>query len=260
MNRWHLGPQRLRGRLPVVSLVLGLLAAGAPAGAVYAAETSIELMYFVRSPYYVPGPQGELSGEVGAAAVRAFDAAGLPFTVTQRPPKRQLSLIRGNEGPVCGVGWFKTPERETFGRFTRPIFRDPPVVAMHRVEDTRFAKIGGLRDLLSRPGLRLGVSYGFSYGAEVDSLIAQLNPTLVTLNLEPAEMVPLLMQRRFDFMLVAGLEARDILTRGLVPPGWVTATPIVDAPSGNNRHLFCSKKVGEAAIERLNAAIAGRMK
>ena len=68
------------------------------------------------------------------------------------------------------MGWFKNPDRELHFKFSKPIYRDQPTVALARVEfNTARAS---LAETVRQPGVRVLVKDGVSYAPLIDSLLA----------------------------------------------------------------------------------------
>lgn len=221
------------------------------------AEEPVSLMYEVRAPYIVDNGDGTISGLTADPSVLAFERAGLDFKAVEIPTNRQLAVIRANKSPACGIGWFDRPERRTFARFTNPIYRDRPTVALMlrktaaRVEETSLEK------LLANDTLSLLVKTQFSYGARIDSWIDAYQPDTTEVTLDNVGMARMIEAERADYMLLAEAEANHLLLEiGKDRADKLVYLVMSDSPFGNYRHLMCSMSVSATVIERLNAAIA----
>lgn len=217
-------------------------------------EPPLAIYYFPRPPYYTTEADGRAGG-ILVERVRAIMAqAGIEHRFVEAPSKRVL-LMLGQDEAACGVGWLRTPSRETLFRFSLPIHRDAPLVAL--------VGSAGLARLPARPTLEgllgsdlvLGVIDGFSYGEAVDRMIARANPKRQMVTGEVQRLVRMIAAGRCDWMLLNPLEAHWQLERdpGLARALRVLALP--DAPASNPRYLMCSQSVAPEVMERIDRAI-----
>lgn len=226
------------------ALMLLLLAAVGLAGA-----QTLTLHYQDRPPYSGVAPGGEVQGLVATPAAAALKAAGLDFRWQQTPSQRQLVLIQGGSGQHCGIGWFRNPEREARGRFSAALYQDKPFVALVRLE----AAIESRRpvaQLMAHTSIRLLVKEGYSYGAFMDRMIADMPSPPLRASVDPPQLARMLQAGRADWMIVAPEEADALRLPGL------RLVEFSDMPPGPSRHLYCSQDVPADWIERVNRALA----
>src|SRR5471030_1151474 len=127
------------------------------------AEDTITVTYSERPPYMGSVPGDGPSGLTGTPTVAAFRQAGIPASWTRLPTNRQLLMIREPTAKNCAIGWFWTPERELFAKFTKPIYRDKDWQVL---ANAAFASRGdtSLEAVLLRHETRIIVKDKFSYG------------------------------------------------------------------------------------------------
>lgn len=244
------GAWSIRRRL----LAFGLLAM--LAGKAGAHAQTLNLHYQERAPYSSTGADGQPQGLLVAPLLRALARAGIAARWSSTPGQRQLALIQRGNGPDCGIGWFRTPEREALGRFSRPIYRDRPLQALVRA-DSPIADDAAVADLLANPTLSLLAKEGYSYGPTIDQQIRRGNTTVVYTSTESASMARMIVAGRASWMLVSAEEA-EVLLGALgsdPPPLRLVAVRGVDA--GLSRHLYCNREVSATLIERLDRAMVG---
>lgn len=218
------------------------------------ASGPIEIVTSHRPPFVVMTDDGRVGGLVGDVAAAAFRDAGLDHRWTRRPANAQLQLIARNKGRVCSIAWFKTRERSAFARYSNPVYTDAPLVVLTRAQDPNVLAYRTLADFLADRDLRMGSKRGYVYGSVVDDVIATHRPTIVYTS-EPFEtMIDMLLARRFDYMIATAEEAAYYLNDGTQRPALTTVAPY-DVPPGSARHILCSRKVAEAEIDALNAAL-----
>ena len=156
---------------------------------------------------------------------------------------------------VCGIGWFKNPEREQFAKFTKPIYRDLPTLAL---ANSKFKSKRGMRleEVLAIKGVRVLAKDNYSYGPFIDGLLAQFKPVVIHTTNENSAMVEMVRLNRADFMFVAEEEAKYLAAEAGASIREFQLIRFADMPMGEKRHLMCSKNVPDELIRQLNGAIA----
>ncbi|MCB2189463.1 MAG: transporter substrate-binding domain-containing protein [Deltaproteobacteria bacterium] len=245
---WHRGAAR--------TLLLGGLACffglAAPA---LAQEKPLAVLYFPRPPLYVARPDGTPGGLVMRVAVQVLERAGIPHYFQEMPAKRIVQSIKHGDY-ACGVGWFRTPEREAFANFSRPLFQDQPLVAVVRKAaappEGRFPSLAAL---LTSARV-MGVIDGFSYGPAVDPLLAVRRGPREVITGPNEHLLAMILDRRADYCLINPSQAGWLLAEEPRFHRSLAMVPIEDAGPGNYRYLMCSKAVPPEIMERLNRAVA----
>ncbi len=216
--------------------------------------TALTIHYHERVPYYITradGVHGLCADPVRAAVSRA----GVTVTWQRTPPRRQLLIVRENRSPAAILGWFKTVERERFARFSRPIYRDRPAIALVRAEVPSVPSGEPLARLLTHPDLTLLRKDSYSYGPYVDRLIETLEPRRVTTAADNRSMLRMLQAGRADYLFIAAEEADALIALSGLPADAFVKVHFSDMPSGNTRHLMYSLKVDPGLVARIDAAL-----
>jgi polar amino acid transport system substrate-binding protein len=112
-----------------------------------------------------------------------------------------------------------------------------------------------LADLLRRPGVTVLVKDNYSYGAMIDALLAEKRAFVLSTTAENQQMLRMVAERRVDMMFAAEEEAQHLLGQAGSAARSVQMLRFDDVPIGERRHLMCSKRVPDALLERLNAAL-----
>lgn len=224
-----------------------------PSAAAAMADMPVTVYYEERAPYqYWAGDT--LDGLTGGPAARAFNAARVKVKWEPSSIARQLSMLRRDLSPSCVVGLFKTAERQQFAKYTKPVYRDGPVVALVRPQFI-FRPGNTMHDALTSPGLRVLVRSGYVYGAYVDAQIKQWNPALLYSSLPNSQMLEQLLADRADMMFMTEEEARRLLLHLGPKATALRMRRFTDAVPSEPRYIACSGKVSDDIIERLNAAL-----
>jgi len=221
-----------------------------------AQETApLTLLVFHRPPYYILDNGKAADGFLLTIALAVFERAGIPLTLREMPPSRIVAALAADNAGVCAVGWIKTPQREAFARFSLPLYRGRPLVAV--VSSARVVpsdpppSLGGLLGIEMTWGLR----EGFSYGKDFDQAFSKYPANRVKRFSDTLHMVELLAQGRLDALLLNPGELAWIIAKhpGLGPK--IRLVPLADAEPGPDRHIICSQSVAPETMVRLDAAI-----
>lgn len=229
---------------------LGLLATG-----MAQADDLITLHFYERPPYMMKDGNGA-TGITASAAAAAFAKADIAFKWQISPAKRQLILLKEDSGQDCGVGWYKTPERETFGKFTVPIYRDKPTVALMRPGYTPPSQ--SLAAIVADPKVRILMKEGLTYGQDVIRIMSQANvkANVQKVTGEQPQLARMISGARADFMFSPQEESRMLVTSTETGPNSMKVFTFSDVNVGETRHILCSKKVSDEVISKLNKALA----
>jgi len=230
-----------------------LLLLAAMAAPTFAVD-QVTLHYNQRPPYQVT-KNGQLSGLTGTPAVAALKTAGISFVIQETPSARQLIAIKGNTGMDCGIGWFKNGEREVFGKFTKPIYRDEPQIALASAKNAKLKSGDTLESILGNKSINLLVKQGYSYGKTLDALMERLQPIKNSVAVENVQMLQMINAGRADYMFAAPEEIDGLLAATGINPAEIQKITFSNAPKGEDRFILCSKKVSDEIITKLNGAI-----
>lgn len=222
------------------------------------ADEGIILYFYERPPYMVKHGDGEVRGLTADPAAAAFKKAGIPFQWQLSPAKRQLAKIENGQELECGIGWYKTPEREKFAKFTAPIYRDKPTVALARPgfksgETT-------LAALVANPAVRVLMKGGLTYGQDVLRIMATAKANVQVVTGEQLALARMVDAARADFMFSPQEEASMLVSSPELGSSGLKVLTFSDVDDGDTRHIMCSKKVSDDTIARLNRAIGQRLK
>lgn len=213
----------------------------------------ITVYYEERAPYQVR-VDDSVEGLTGGPAAAAFKAAGVDVVWEASSISRQLHILRENRGPSCVVGWFKTAERLGFARFTKPIYRDGPVVALVR-RGFDIGSGGTLADALSAPELRVLIRGKYAYGPYIENALQRYKPDVMASPQPNIQLAELLARDRGDLMFASEEEASVLLHKLRAHTRKLQVLRFSDLLPGELRYIACSSSVPDETIARLNAAI-----
>ncbi len=216
---------------------------------------AITILFHVRPPYAEYDAAHLASGLLVAPVEAALARAGLMAEWMEMPPARQTEEIKRSDTAVCGLGWFKRPDREAFAIFSQPIYRDQPTVVVARKDDDRFAEEVSLEASFRDASRELLVKTGYSYGATIDAWIKELQPSAEASSGANDVLLGMVALKRADYAIMAPEEANRLLST--VPELGAALRPIrlTDAPEGELRHLMCSETTPPDIVERINSGL-----
>ena len=210
-------------------------------------------VYFSEQPPFsiVEGQTGSLLNLTKAILTEA----GIRARFIELPPNRILELLRTGQPDALGVGWFKTPDRESWGRFSQPIFQDKPVVAL--VNSRVAASLGSnvhLEALLSS-GLTLGLQGGMSLGPAIDQKIRTLGLLPLETVVDLPHLLRMVQAGRMDYTLLGEDEAQYLFDHDpSLIPGLVFVR-LAEPPPGNLRHFLYPGSFEPTLLARIDTAI-----
>lgn len=236
---------------PFVSVLLGGLLWALASGA---AAQSLTLHYQERAPYSATQPDGSVAGLVATPAAQALAQAAVDYVWARTPSQRQLALIQDGRGLHCGVGWFSNAERAARGKFSKPLYRDRPFAALARDDSPLRPGLRGV-EALALAGDSLLVKEGYSYGVQLDRLIAAQAPAPQKTSAEAAQMLRMLLAGRAGWMLVTPEEAQALRQEAGPAAAGLRVVTFTDIAAGEARHLYCNRAVPDAWLARIDQAL-----
>ena len=245
------GMQQSRGRAgPLAAALARWALLGLPLAA---QAQGLTLHYQERAHYSATLPDGTVAGLVATPAAQALTQAAVAFVWARTPSQRQLALIQEGEGLHCGLGWFRNAERAALGKFSKPLYRDRPFGALARADS---ALPAGLRsaDAMALAGETLLVKEGYSYGPQLDRLIAAYAP--LKTSAETPQMLRMLLAGRAGWMIVSPEEAQVLRQDAGAAALRLRSVAFTDIPAGQTRHLYCNHAVPDAWLARIDLALA----
>lgn len=217
------------------------------------------VQYFEYPPYYHQLPDGQPAGLIVDLARRAFARAGIEVRFSFVPAKRILHDMHTGQ-PVASLGWFRTPERETFAQFSLPIYINRPAgVLFSRGRETEFRPFETLQTLMDSRRFFIGRVGGLSNGEFLDALLAKHSDRIMEVTADSVRLLKMLKAGRFDFVLIPPEEMDDLLREAGMASSDFMLQSMRDIPDGNTRYIMYSKTVDAGLIRRIDEAIAAEI-
>ncbi len=238
-------------RLPGAFLPLAICLLPSPA---CRAQPTITVTYSERPPYMSPSEGGPPSGLTATPSANAFKAAGIAVVWAKLPTNRQLAMVKENLGQNCSVGWFWLRDRARFAKFSKPIYRDKD---WYILANASYAARGypTLEAMLSHQDTRILVKDNYSYGEQLDALMATHHPAIAVSTAPTSRMVQSISMGVVDLMFVSADEGNYLMAHAGEHAANLRLLHPKDMPKGPDRYIMCSKSVPDEVIAKLNKAI-----
>jgi len=240
---------------PYLAPLFLALAALAASTAAMAQGDPLTVLVFHRPPYYVVEKGQRYGGFLLDHTKNILDAAHIPFRFEEAPPKRILKTLEEGEQPACAVGWFITPERETFARFSEPIFTGRPMGVAVRTGILRTLPHTPTADALLWRGMRLGLRQGFSYGDWLDAKLAGHRHAADLSVAENDRLLEMIARGRIDYTFIGPEEYDWLVSRHPELREKTRFMALGGVPPETPRHIMCSKSLPPETMARIDAAI-----
>lgn len=180
---------------------------------------------------------------------------GGPAPTLRAPFPRVLSALKdGTE--ICFIGGVKTPEREAFAAFSRPVAMFYPLrIVVHASQRARFSERGplSLQALLADRSLRTSFLRDRTLGPRIDGLVREAAPPNV--HSEFREAFRMLLADRLDY-LVDYTAIATYQAKSLGQPEGIAALPFAEAPAPVFSRVMCpNTEWGRARVAQVDAIL-----
>lgn len=203
----------------------------------------ITVFYYERPPFYYTNESGKASG-ILVDKVRKIKSKKYPIIFKVYPPKRQLLAIAAKEKNICGLGWFKTIDREKIGIFSTGIFTDEPLGLMIHKDFGNLKNIS-VQTIFKNKSFEFIKKNSFKYSDNIEVLEAELKPTTYTVSSSIATMLEMIGVRQRYYTFIDRVEANYIFKTKPSLRNSIIFIPTDEGKKGNSRHLYCSKNIPE---------------
>ncbi|MBV8636355.1 MAG: hypothetical protein JO002_17825, partial [Burkholderiaceae bacterium] len=148
---------------------------------------------------------------------------------------------------------YKTPDREAFAKFSVPFYQDSSWVGLANV---KFKAADQMRaaDLMADPTVTVLLQDDIMFGAYADDLIVHMKAKRVGTS-DYSQMIKMIQAGRADLSLITGEEEAYYRNQLGYTDKDFKIIHFTDMPTGEKRHLMCSKSVDDAEMEKINAGL-----
>lgn len=238
-----------------VLIILVLLILPVTVHAAGGGKVRLKVLYLEFPPYYFTNIDRKPDGFLLKEADAILRAADIIPVYEAMPAKRILQNMRTLE-PAVSIGWFKTPEREKYAKFSLPIYQNRPLQVVFLAKNKHlFASKENLNQILRDERGSIGLLGGYSYGTIVDHKIREANPPQQLVTGGYPQLMRMLAAERFTYLLVAPEEVDILIKKNHLAVELFSRMNLNDIPSGNERYLMFSKGVSSEVVLKVNRAI-----
>ncbi|WP_188568551.1 transporter substrate-binding domain-containing protein [Undibacterium terreum] len=211
-------------------------------------------LLYVEHPAFHSDKQhdGNIEGLIANPVKQAFLQAGVTYKWQEIPVARQYQILQDSQESACIVGAVKIAEREKVGQFSHPIYQSRPIIALSRADNQAMTDGGKLEDTLRNPKLVMLAKQGYSFGKFVDDSIARFKPKTEPTSAGMPSMMNMLLYKRADYFFMAEDAFGPLTSSPGYEPAQFKLSHFSDMPAGNMRYLWCTRKVPEATLKKLN--------
>jgi len=245
-----------RGYFRVVNrwwgLVLVLMSSGFSLGA--QPKVAVLTVYYTERP-----PSCLVDGQTGVVlelAKAVLAEAGLRGRFIELPADRILNLLWAGPTDAVAVGWYRKADRESMGRYSQPLYQEPPMVAVVNARAAERLAVPVRLETLLGSSLTLGAKTGGSFGPLFDQKVRAQGLVPVETTSSVAGLLHLVAEGRMDYTFLPGDEARYYLDRDRDPGlADLAVVKIAEPYPGNLRYFFFPASLDPSVAQRLDAAV-----
>ncbi|MBB3213470.1 uncharacterized protein (TIGR02285 family) [Herbaspirillum sp. Sphag1AN] len=219
------------------------------------AESPLLLQIVELPPYMIVESPTSISGLVIDPALAALRKAGIAFQWQIVPAVRQLVRIKSNQERVCSLGWYKTPNREKFAKYSRPIVKDSGYAGFAN-NQYRPGDGVSLDVVLNDPEVTVLIKIGFVHGEYLDARLANMKANSEFTYADMPLIFKMVAAGRAQITFAPLAEIRYYENLGVVSKDEFHVMMFKEMPStGVYRYMMCSQKVEDELIKRFNATL-----
>ncbi|GGX33975.1 substrate-binding periplasmic protein [Undibacterium squillarum] len=240
---------------PLNLFVLLFFCGAASAQGVKADNGTITLHYYNRPPFLYQDAAGHVKGILAERAEKVMQQAGIHYRWENTPVTRILYHLEHSKRHDCAPGWYFSAEREKFAWYSKPVYRDLPVVVISRAQPFSAAP-GNLASILNTPGVRILLKRGLLHNSELqEQLRKPMAAKIETTVAEMPVMLGMIENGRADLTIVTQEEASYYASL----PQWsgrqLKISKIPGLNTADARYILCSKTVPAELMQKINTAI-----
>lgn len=216
-------------------------------------DTSLEIGFNNKPPFFY-WANHQPKGILVELTKKTLDQSGVSYRFEELPALRTIAYLKKAKPNFAALGLNKTPEREKFVIFSKPIFRSSSAEIIVRASDlARFKPYGNLAAIIDSGKFTFGGKDGNAY--PIDPELKRLGQNDLRFQVESPLLPKLLMAGRFDFMVIYPDELEFALSESGIKPSAIEILHYPDMPEGQLRYLLFSTTTSPEVIHKINNAI-----
>jgi polar amino acid transport system substrate-binding protein len=218
------------------------------------AQTESLTLAFNNKPPFFYFEAGEARGILVEQVKQILQRAGINYQFEELPFLRVMGQLESHRPMFAALGFSKTPEREKFVVFSKPIYRDRTQVVLVRSGDVdQFRTFPTFEKMVTTSTYTFGGKDGNAY--PIDEKLKLMGARDRRFSIEAFKLPQLLVARRFDFTVLYPEELPVSLAMSQLDASAVQQIGYPDLPQGGLRYILFSQAVPILLIEKINKAI-----
>ncbi len=214
----------------------------------------IKVYYYERFPYYYTLSNGKPAGILIDITKKIFDSAKIKYKFYKVPVKRILHILE-KASFSCSPGWYFTKERAKIFKYTIPIYRSGPIVAIFNSKISNLPEEISLKDIL-KSEYSLGLISGFKYGKIIDNALKKYKPKNIQyFTITPKQLIFMVAKKRVDYTFFSEEHIKYFIEKNSFLKEELKLVKIKEIKKGELRYIICSKDVSDSIIKKLNEQI-----
>ncbi len=207
----------------------------------------ITVYYYERPPFYYTNESGEPTG-ILVEKIKKLKNSKFTIILKVHPPKRQLIDISAEKSNVCGLGWFKTAEREKTGIFSSLIFTEDPLGLLINKDFGKRQNIS-IKDIFKNKNFEFLKKNSFNYGDKIELLENEIKPVTYIVSSSVSTILQMIGVRQKYYTFIERIEAEYIFATKPLLKESMLFIPTVEITQKNSRYLYCSKNIPQDFIK-----------
>ncbi|BBB33276.1 polar amino acid transport system substrate-binding protein [Thermotomaculum hydrothermale] len=208
----------------------------------------LKVYTFNRPPLYIV-KGNKFFGILVEKIKKILDKAKINYKFIEMPPARILHQLK-IEVNACSIGWLKNKEREKSYIYSKPFFIENNyfIIVMRKNLNPEY------KNLFKSPFFTIALVKGFSYGDEIDKLLANSKIKKFRIpNANAKMLLKMVKNNRVDMTIVSREEAEAFLKDS----EFENSIKLIPFNERNciKRYIIFSKKTDRDIIKRINNAI-----
>lgn len=217
-----------------------------------ASETGLVLMYNDLEPY-LKSRNDQVSGFLADHVTKVAVAANIKPLWRNIPWEKQLAILQRNQPNVCAVALFKTPERESYSKFTDAIGTDEGFVLVSVNSNEAMKRHIYFKDVLNDKTLKPLLQINTVYSSYVNKLLAEKK--LPRLPGSVTRMMRMLVNNPNSYIIVTPIMGEALIEQNGFSDILVAHDHYKDLKDVSPYFIACSLSTDDTLFDRFNSAI-----
>ncbi len=215
-------------------------------------DDGLVLMYNDLDPY-IYSENGTTTGFLAYYIEKVAKSANMTPLWRNIPWDKQLNILRRNQTNVCSVALFKTPDRETYTKFTAPIGVDVGFVLIGNKGNAVLRNYEYFKDILNDKNLKPILQLNTVYNAYVDKLLAEKKFPKLPGSIP--RMMRMLINNPQRYIIATPIMGAALIEKNGFTEELIALSHYKDLQDSSPYYVACSLNTNNALFARFNQSI-----